>query len=138
MAFFRYKWGGGRALVAHLFPSTCFSSSAPLLVATTMAPIRRFSAEEKGKAPREELGPLPPNKRLARSHDVVLRPEVTRPWYERPPMIIVNDGFPLHVAGTCQVGQLPRQRGEAETPMSNQPPRVDQGRRLLGLAALHT
>ena len=49
-----------------------------------------------------------------------------------PPTITGNDGFPLHVAGTCQVGQLPRQRGEAETPTSNQPLRVDQGRRLLG------
>ena len=58
----------------------------------------------------------------------------------QPPasMITGNDGFPLHVAGTCQVGQLPRQRGEAETPTSNQPPRGTQGRRLLGLAALRT
>ena len=38
----------------------------------------------------------------------------------------------------CQVGQLPGQRGETETPTSNQSPRVDQGRRLLGLAALRT
>ena len=36
------------------------------------------------------------------------------------------------------VGQLPRLHGEAETPTSNQPPRVDQGRRLWGPAALHT
>ena len=36
-----------------------------------------------------------------------------------PPAITCNDGFSLHVAGTCQVGQLPRQRGEAETPTSN-------------------
>ena len=35
-------------------------------------------------------------------------------------------------------GQLPRQRGEAETPTSNQSPRVKQGRRLLGPAALRT
>ena len=34
------------------------------------------------------------------------------------------------------VGQLSRQRGEAETPTSNQPPRVDQGRRMLGLIFL--
>ena len=38
----------------------------------------------------------------------------------------------------CQVGQLPGRRGEAETPTSNQPPRGDQGRRLLGPAALCT
>ena len=29
-----------------------------------MAPIRRFSTAEKGKAPREEPDPLPPKKRL--------------------------------------------------------------------------
>ena len=34
--------------------------------------------------------------------------------------------------------QLPRQRGEAETSTSNQPPRVDRGRRLLGPAVLRT
>ena len=44
----------------------------------------------------------------------------------------------LHASGSCQVGQLPRQRGEAETPTSNQSPRVDQGRRLLGPATLRT
>ena len=31
---------------------------------------------------------------------------------------------------------IPRQRGEAETPTSNQPPRVNRGRRLLGPMAL--
>ena len=35
-------------------------------------------------------------------------------------------------------GQLPRQHREAETPTSNQSPRVNQGRRLLGPAALRT
>ena len=35
------------------------------------------------------------------------------------PTITGNDGFSLHTAGTRQVGQLPRQRGEAETPTSN-------------------
>ena len=35
-------------------------------------------------------------------------------------------------ASLLSVGQLPRQHGEAETPTSNQPPRVDQGRGLLG------
>ena len=54
------------------------------------------------------------------------------------PTIAGNDYISLHVAGTHQVGQLPRQRGESETPTSNQPPRVDQGRRLLGPAALRT
>ena len=54
------------------------------------------------------------------------------------PTITGNDGFSLHVAGTRQVGQLSRQRGEAETPTSNQSPRVDQGHMLLGPAALRT
>ena len=40
--------------------------------------------------------------------------------------------FFMHVAGTRQVEQLPRQRGEAETPTSNQPPRVNRGRRPFG------
>ena len=41
-------------------------------------------------------------------------------------------------ANLLTVGQLPRQCGEAEMPTSNQPPCVDQGRRLLGPAALRT
>ena len=41
-------------------------------------------------------------------------------------------------AGTCQVERLPRQHGEAETPTSNQSPRVAQGRKLLGPTALRT
>ena len=45
-----------------------------------------------------------------------------------------HDQF-LH-AGTCQFVQLPRRRGGAEPPMSNQLPRGAQGRRLLGPAAL--
>ena len=35
-------------------------------------------------------------------------------------------------ASLCQGKQLPRQRGEAETPMSNQPPRIDRGHRPVG------
>src|SRR3954464_8079750 len=38
--------------------------------------------------------------------------------------------------GLVQSARSPRRRGEAETPMSNQPPRGAQGRRLLGPAAL--
>ena len=44
----------------------------------------------------------------------------------------------MHAAGTHQIGQLSRQRGEAETPTYNQSPCVDQGRKLLGPAALRT
>ena len=40
------------------------------------------------------------------------------------PTIIGNDDFSLYAAGTRQVGQLPRQRGEAETPTSNPSPRL--------------
>ncbi len=58
----------------------------------------------------------------------------------QPPasMIACNDGFSLHAAGSRQVERLPRQRGEAETPTSHQSPRVNQGRRGLGPAALRT
>ena len=35
-------------------------------------------------------------------------------------------------ASLLSVGQLPRQRGEAETPTSNQPPCVNRGRRPFG------
>src|SRR3954469_21015883 len=56
-----------------------------------MAPIRRFSAAEKGKAPQEVPDPLPPKKRPAlRDQDEENRLVVPRPWYERPP-----PGFPL-------------------------------------------
>ena len=65
--------------------SARFFFLASLLAATPMALIRRFSTSEKGKAPRDEPGPLPPKKRLARHRDVVVRPEVSRPWCERPP-----------------------------------------------------
>ena len=41
-------------------------------------------------------------------------------------------------SGDDHVGQLPRWRGEAETPTSHQSPRVNQGRRRLGPAALRT
>ena len=65
-----------------------------------MAPIRRFSATEKGKAPREGPDPLPPKKRLALCHRVEgAHQEVSRPWCERPP-----PGFPLplyaHIEGS--------------------------------------
>ena len=54
------------------------------------------------------------------------------------PMITGNDDFSLHAVGTHQVGQLPRQHGEAKAPTSSQSPHVNQGRRLLGPAALCT
>ena len=41
-------------------------------------------------------------------------------------------------ASLRQGKQLSRQCGEAETPTSNQPPRVDRGRGLWGPAALRT
>ena len=60
------------------------------LLLTTMAPIRRFSAEEKGKAPRDDPGPLPPNKRSIYRRDEAAMQVVRRPWCERPP-----PGYPL-------------------------------------------
>ena len=64
-----------------------------------MAPIRRFSTAEKGKAPREEPDPLPPKKRLVlRGPDEGAHQVVSRPWCERAP-----PGFPLplyaHIEG---------------------------------------
>ena len=51
-----------------------------------MALIRWFSAEEKGKAPREGPDPLPPKKRLVLyRRDEGVQQEVSRPWCERPP-----------------------------------------------------
>src|SRR3954462_9764943 len=59
-----------------------------------MAPIRQFSAAEKGKALQEGPDPLPPKKRLAlHSRDEGDRQVVSRPWYKRPP-----PGFPLEVS----------------------------------------
>src|SRR4051812_47531942 len=56
-----------------------------------MAPIRRLSAAEKGKALQEVPDPLPPKKRLApRSQDEGDHQVVSRHWYEQPP-----PGFPL-------------------------------------------
>ena len=65
-----------------------------------MAPIRRFSTAEKGKAPREGPDPLPPKKRLALYHrGEGTHQELLRPWCERPP-----PGFPLplyaHIEGS--------------------------------------
>ena len=97
MAFAGYKYGTARALP--VYPSASPPSWALLRLAA-MAPIRRFSAEEKGKAPQEDPDPLPPKKRLALwcpgegTHQ-----EASRPWCERPPL-----GFPLplyaHIGGS--------------------------------------
>ena len=65
-----YKWEeGGGAPVTHLslwFPCYFFFL-ASLLAASTMAPIWRFSAAEKGKAPQAGPSPPPPAKR-SRGH----------------------------------------------------------------------
>src|SRR4051812_46662549 len=63
LAFAGYIYGTARVLPAHLFllpPLPQF-----LLRLGVMAPIRRFSVAEKGKAPREGPTPLPPKKRTA-------------------------------------------------------------------------
>src|SRR3954469_6377301 len=49
---------------------------------------------------------------------------------------IAGNHDPFSMQGLVQSVQLPRRRGEVETPTSNQPPRGAQGRRLLGPAAL--
>ena len=55
-----------------------------------MAPIRRFPAAKKGKTPLNEPELLPPKKRRSHRREMVVRPVVSRPWYERPP-----PGYPL-------------------------------------------
>ena len=62
-----------------------------------MAPIRRFSAAEKGKAPREGSDPLPPKKQLHLHHEAGARREVARPWQSRP-----SPGFPLPLYARTQ------------------------------------
>ena len=67
------------------------SSSLLSLHYMRMAPIRRFSADEKGKPPWEGPDPLPPKKRPVPGRcDMVAWEETSRPWYERPP-----PGYPL-------------------------------------------
>ena len=51
---------------------------------------------------------------------------------------IAGNYDPLCMQGLVQSVQLPRRRGEVETPTSNQPPRGAQSRRLLGPAALRS
>src|SRR4051812_19829452 len=63
----------------------CFILLAPLL--TTMAPIRRFLALEKGKAPRDDPEPLPTKKRPIHRRDEAAMQVVTRPWCERTPPV---------------------------------------------------
>ena len=50
--------------------------------------------------------------------------------------MIAGNHDPFLHAGTCQVVRLPRRRGGAEPPTTNEPPGGTQGRRLLGPAAL--
>ena len=58
-----------------------------------MAPMRRFSTAEKGKAPRGEPDPLPPKKRLApRGPDEGALQVVSRPWCERVPAGVLPRG----------------------------------------------
>ena len=80
-----------------IFPSSSCRLLLLLLRLASMAPIRRFSAAEKGKAPREGPDPLPPKKRLRLPHDASMGREVTRPWQSRPP-----PGFPLPLYACTQ------------------------------------
>ena len=88
LAFSRYKWGGAEPPSPISSSLACFFLLALLLA--PMAPIRRFSVEEKGKAPRDVPEPLPPKKRSVHHRDEAVMQVVTRPWCERPP-----PGYPL-------------------------------------------
>ena len=88
-----YKWGGAEPpllIFISLLPGFLFFFPPRRLAEVTMAPIRRFSEAEKGKAPREEPGPLPPKKRHGRSRCAGEGPVLSRPWLARPP-----PGFPI-------------------------------------------
>lgn len=76
-------------------PLSCFRLL--LVFLASMAPIRRFSAAEKGKAPREGPDPLPLKKRLCLPYDVGVGREVASPWQSRPP-----PGFPLPMYARAQ------------------------------------
>lgn len=66
----------------------CSFLLAPLL--TTMAPIRKFSTEEKGKAPHDDPRPLAPKKRSIHHRDEAAMQVVLMPWCEQLP-----PGYPL-------------------------------------------
>src|SRR3954465_12041298 len=106
LAFVGYMYGTGRALPIHLslFPPL----PQFLLRLGVMAPIRQFSAAEKGKAPREGPAPLPPKKRPAPcGHDEEGRQVAPRHWYERPP-----PGFPLPLHAADLEGDDAGPRGQ--------------------------
>ena len=88
-----------------------------------MAPIQRFSVEEKGKAPRDEPGPLQPKKRPVHRHDIVVRAEVMRPLCERLP-----PGYPLPLY--AQDG------GSGGRNDKRRHPRRDHGRRAVATCAV--
>src|SRR3954468_17655598 len=104
LAFAGYMCGTTRVLPSHLFllpPLPQF-----LLRLGVMAPIRRLSAAEKGKAPREGPDPLPPKKRPApRGRDEEGRQVAPRPWYEQPPP---RFPLPLYAVGLEGDGAGPR------------------------------
>ena len=86
MASLGYKWEvGAKPHHQSLLCLSCFFSFlAPLLSGAVMALIRRFSAAEKDKTPLNEPELLPPKKRRSHHREMVVRPVVSRPWYERP------------------------------------------------------
>ena len=51
---------------------------------------------------------------------------------------IAGNHEPLGMQGLVESVRLPRRRGEADLPLTNQPPRGAQGRRLLGATALRS
>ena len=122
MAFFRYKWGGGQSPPRPSLPCSLASFLLTPLPAV-MAPIRRFSTEEKGKAHRDDPGPLPLKKRSVHRRDEATMQVVTRPWCERPP-----PGYPLPL-----YAQAEGSRGRSDE--RRRPHRV-RGRRAMATRAV--
>ena len=127
LAFSCYKWGGGGASVTHLFLA-CFLLLAPLLA--PMGPIRRFSTEEKGKAPRDALELLPPKKRSIHRRDEAALQVVGRPLCEQPP-----PGYPLPLCAQSRRLGRTKWRAASPTPHPGSPLLDDAGRPRCGLLA---
>jgi hypothetical protein len=96
-----YKWGGAEPLLLIFIFLTLSFFFFLRLAEASMAPIRRFSMAEKGKAPREEPAPLPPKKRRGHFRRAGEGLVLSRPWLTRPP-----PGFPVPLYARVQgVGQ---------------------------------
>ena len=134
----RDRSGGCGMLAGATMPPLRWWRARPLLESFPLLGGREpfhWRHECRGKEEEEEAGGM--EEEMSNGGSAPLPIYSQREANRRPPRSQVMMVF-LHVAGTHQVGQLPRQRGEAETPTSCQSPRVNQGRKLLGPAALRT